>query len=193
MAPFPVVAWQDGCNESCPKEGVMSTRVRNLFAGVALAATVLLGAPTARADIFMLVEGAVGGSANVDFPSPYGEVELVQVNVNGVSPDCALTPVKRVDSASPTLIGMAISSSMIPEIHVVWTNSHNEKFFEIFATHAKILQVSQGVTLGPPDGGPPLEQITIVAKKLRIVATSFNAKSGRPEGEVVEEITCGAP
>jgi hypothetical protein len=46
---------------------------------------------------------------------------------------------------------------------------------------------------GPPGDGPPLEQIAIVARKLRIVATSFSAKSGRPESEVVEELKCGAP
>ncbi len=171
----------------------MLTWTRNFVAGVALGATALLGAPTAWAGVFMHVEGAEGGSVNVDFPSPYGEVELVQVNVNGVSPDCGLTPVKRVDSASPTLIGMAISGSVIPEIHVVWTNSRNEKFYEIFAIGAKILQVNQGALIGQLDEGPPLEDVTIVATKLRIVATKFGLKSGKPEDEVVEEVTCGAP
>ena len=169
----------------------MSRWVRNLFGGVALAAAVSLGAPAAWADIFMLVEGAEGASTNVDFPSPYGEVELVQVSINGPSPNCGLTPVKRVDSASPTLVGMAISGAVIPEVRVVWTNARNEKYYEIVATDATILQINQGVSIGSRDDGPPLEEIVIIAKKLMIVATKFSAGSGRPEGEVIEEVKCG--
>jgi hypothetical protein len=141
----------------------------------------------------MRVDGADGGSMNSKYPSPYGEVELVQVNVNGLSPDCALSALKVVDSASPTLIGMALSGSEIPEVHVVWTNDRNEKYYEIVATIAKILQVNQGAFIGQPSEGPPLEEVTIVATKLRIVATKFNLKSGKPESEVVEEVKCGAP
>lgn len=171
----------------------MSTWIRNLFGCVVLAAAVFLGASTASAGIFMLVEGAEGGSVDARYPAPYGEVELVQVNVNGVSPDCALTSLKRIDSASPTLIGMALSGAVIPEVHVVWTNDRNEKFFEIFATEAKILQVNQGAYIGQPGEGPPLEDVTLVATKLRIVATKFSLKSGKPESEVVEEVKCGEP
>jgi hypothetical protein len=88
---------------------------------------------------------------------------------------------------------MALSGSEIPEVHVVWTNDRNEKYYEIVATIAKILQVNQGAFIGQPSEGPPLEEVTIVATKLRIVATKFNLKSGKPESEVVEEVKCGAP